>query len=161
MINTATTSYGYNLDILQSYQPTQTGAKSKDSLYFFELPANRIGSPKRISSTDINGKTINQDYQLTAQTYQISSLVRAPKTYTASDILNDLAIYMQSDEFITALSAAGIGIMRITDIRANYFKDDKDQHQNSPSFDFTLTYNRTIIRNENPLTGINFTLERV
>jgi len=162
LIKTALTSYGYDVDILQAYQPVETGVKTKDSVYFFEVSTERIGQPNRISKWDtVQGKTINTDYQIIGITYQISVLVRSPKTYTASDILSDLSIYMQSSEFIAELESQGIGILAIKQMRANWFKDDRDQHQEAPSFDFTITYNRAIIRPEQTISTIEYKINGV
>jgi len=162
LINTALTSYGYDVDILQAYQPVEMGVKTKDSVYFFEVSTERIGQPNRISKWDtVQGKTINTDYQIMGITYQVSVLVRSPKVYTASDILSDLSIYMQSSEFITALESQGIGILAIKAMRTNWFKDDRDQHQEAPSFDFTLTYNRSIIRPERTINATEYKINGV
>jgi len=156
------TSYGYDVEILQSYQPTQTGARTNDAIYFSEVDTERIGHPQRLSAWDLlQGKMVSTDFQQTAITYQASTLVRSPKDYTPSDILNDLALYMNSAEFIDALESNGIRIFKIGNIRANWYKDDRDQHQNNPNFDFTLIYNRTIIRDDKAVSDIDYIIKGV
>jgi len=46
-------------------------------------------------------------------------------------------------------------------MRANWFKDDRDQHQEAPSFDFTITYNRAIIRPEQTISTIEYKINGV
>jgi hypothetical protein len=68
---------------------------------------------------------------------------------------------MQGSQFIEALKAQGFGIMRITDLRNPYFKDERDQFQASPSFDFTLSYNRTLVRDGRVISDIRIDTDRV
>jgi hypothetical protein len=68
---------------------------------------------------------------------------------------------MQGREFINILQVAGVALLKISDIRNPYFKDDRDQFQASPSFDFTLIYNRSLIRDGQAIESIEFNIDRV
>ncbi len=161
------TTYGYPVTVRQSYQPTQQGADTGATLYFFKVGDKRIGHPNRKSEWDVaNSKFVDTDVQRMEITFQISALVRqVPATTTtqktASDYLNMAAMIMQSREFINAVQAAGVAILKIGEVRNPYFKDDKDQFEASPSFDFTLMYNRTMIRDGKAVELIEFNTKRV
>jgi hypothetical protein len=94
-------------------------------------------------------------------TYQLSALNRQPDTTTASDLLNSASMIMQGDKFIKALKGSGVGILRITEIRNPYLKDDRDQWQAMPSFDFVLSYNRTITRSGRVISAYEVDVKRV
>lgn len=161
------TAYGCPVTIRQSYQPTQQGAETGASLYFYKIGDKRIGHPNRQSEWDVlNSKFVDTDFQRVETTFQITALVRQIPTATttqktASDYLNIASMYMQGREFINALQSAGVAILKIGDIRNPYFKDDRDQFEASPSFDFTLMYNRTMIRDGKAVELIEFNTERV
>lgn len=57
-----------------------------------------------------------------------------------SDLANTIASIMQSQAALNALVAEGAGILRITDVRVNYFKDDFDQYAQSANFDFIISH---------------------
>ncbi len=160
LFKSSLTSYGYNIEILQAYQPTQTGIK--DALYFFDITTERLGYPIRSSKWDaVQSKTISTDTQLLATTFQASALVQSRTAYTSLDVLTNLSMYIQSSEFIEELGKNDIGVFTIKEIRENWFKDDRDQYQSSPSFDFTLTYNRAMIRQDKTISTIEYKLNGV
>lgn len=164
LIKAGLTANGVTAVMRQSYQPTEEGAESATALYFFKVGDKRLGHPKRSSAWNtLLSKEVDTDTQLHEATWQISAWVRQTPTsdQTASDVLAITAMYMQGAQFVEALKAAGIGILRITDLRNPYFKDERDQFQASPSFDFTISYNRTMIRDGRALSLIETNFKRV
>jgi len=143
------TEYGFPLVALkQSNQPTQQGVNRLPTVYFFKVSDRRYGflksEDKWNADTQVMVHTESQTYE---SIFQLSALaIQDPKdtdSITASDLVSYAASILQSDLTVQALLAEGIGILRITDIRNPYFKDDRDQFEASPSFDFTLVYDRT------------------
>lgn len=164
LIKSGLTANGITATMRQSYQPTEQGAESGAALYFFKVGDKRIGHPKRSSAwNSLLGKEIDTDTQLHESTWQISAWVRQTPTsdQTASDVLAITAMYMQGAQFVEALKAAGVGILRVTDLRNPYFKDERDQFQSSPSFDFTISYNRTMIRDGRAISLVDINTKRV
>ena len=161
------TTYGYPITIRQSYQPNQQGAETGAALYFSKIGDKRIGNPKRSSIwDDVAGKFDYTDMQRVETTFQITALVKQTATTvqtqkTASDYLNMASVIMNGMEFIRALQNAGVGILRVTNIRNPYFKNDKDQFEASPSFDFTVIYNRELARFAEPIQTIEFNYNMV
>jgi hypothetical protein len=70
------------------------------------------------------------------------------------DVAHLTAALLQTWETIDALKAAGAGILRVTDVRCPYFKDDRNEFQPFPSFDFTITHERVIIRTGKTITTV-------
>jgi len=164
LLNAGLTANGISATVKQSFQPTEEGAESDASLYFFKVGDKRIGSPLRKSEWDtLLGKEIDTDVQLHEATWQLSAWVRQTpsSTVTASDVLATAGMIMQGAQFIEAVKEYGIGILRITDIRNPYFKDDRDQFQASPSFDFVISYNRSMGRDGKAVSLIEFNTTRV
>ena len=156
------TALSHSVTIIQSNQPTVQGAVKSDSMYFYKIGDKRVGHPHRINEWDtLAGAMVDNDVQLMEATFQLSALVRQPDTITASDLLNDAAMIMQSDSFIKTLKNAGVGILRIGEIRNPYFQDDRDQFQAMPSFDFILSYNRSINRTGKVISAYEFDINRV
>lgn len=167
LIKNGMTAYGHPVTIMQSFQPTQQGAENGASLYFFKVDDKRIGHPSRKSIWDtLLGKTIDTDTQRMEATFQVNALVKQiPQTNqtqpTASDYLNVCSMLVQGGEFVEALRNAGIAILRVSEIRNPYFKNDKDQYEAMPSFDFTIAYNRTLIRDGKTIETIGLNVNRV
>lgn len=164
LLKAGMTAYGYPVIIKQSYQPTEQGSDSEPQLFFTKVGDKRLGHPQRKSVWDtLLGKQIDTDTQLMEATYQLTALVRQTPTSekTASDYAHTAAMLMSGSEFLLALKAGGVGLLRITEVRNPYMKDDRDQFQASPSFDFTLSFNRDIIRDGKAIALIEINTERV
>lgn len=129
--------------VKQSNQPTQQGIPKTPTVYFFKVSNKRYGFLGRHDEWVVN-RMLHHERQYMEITFQIMALVLqfpiTPNQYTASDLVNEVASIMQSDNTRDILNQSGIGILRVTDISNPYFVDDRDQFEASPSFDFTLTY---------------------
>lgn len=128
----------------QSNQPTQQGINSSPTVYFFKIFNKRYGFLGRYAQwEEKSSQMVHTESQYYETTFQVSALVRqfpiTPNQYTASDLVNEVASIIQSDNTINILNNSGVGILRVTDISNPYFIDDKDQFEASPSFDFVLT----------------------
>ena len=129
----------------QSNQPTQQGANTGPTVYFFKVGTKRYGFLGRGDIWDPNlSKMVHTESQYYETTFQVSALVRqfpiTPNQYTAADLVDEVASIMQSDKTRDILNESGVGILRVQEIRNPYFVDDRDQFEASPSFDFVLTY---------------------
>lgn len=134
--------------LARNFQPRQQGANSSPYVYFVKVGDHRYGSPQRKGVLDSQANTFTHtEIQLYESTYQFSAWVpQDPKDVTSlseSDILNTVSGIIQSDAMLSAFNAAGVGILRVTDVRNPYIVDDHDQFEAVPSFDVTLTHKRT------------------
>lgn len=140
--------------VKQANQPTQQGANTGRTVYFFKLDDVRYGTPHSNAYFDTAEQKEKLRYvQVYETTFQIEALVRQiPQEpvdimqYTASDLVNVVAEILQSDSAIQSFIDADVGILRITNIRNTYFVDDRGQHEAVPSFDFTLTHKQIYVK---------------
>lgn len=133
-----------NVVVQQANQPTQQGIPTNPTVYFYKVANKRFGFLER--KDDWNPNTARMDHherQYYETTFRIQALVLqsvTSPTYTASDLANEVASILQSDNTLAILNAQGVGILRITEISNPYFTDDRDNFEALPSFDFTLLY---------------------
>ena len=132
-----------NVVVKQANQPTMQGINKGPTVYFFKVTSKRYGFLGRHDKW-VDGGFQHTESQYMESTWQISALVTqypiTPNQYTASDLVQEVAAIMQSDNARAILNNSGVGILRVTDISNPYFVDDRDQFEASPSFDFVLTY---------------------
>jgi hypothetical protein len=144
IIQTGLVTNGFpNVIVKQANQPTQQGVNTGPTVYFFKVSSKRYGFLGRKDRWDSDAETmIHTESQYYETTFQVSALVqqnpKTPNQYTASDLVNEVASILQSDNTIDTFNESGIGILRVTDLVNPYFVDDRDQFEASPSFDFVL-----------------------
>jgi hypothetical protein len=136
---------GFNtVSVKQNYQPTMQGANTNPTLYFFKVASKRYGWLGRLDEwSTIDSEMVHTESQYFESMWQIMAMVTqnpaTPDQFTASDLADEAASIMQSDNTRAILNDSGIGILRITDIINPYFTNDHDDYQSMPSFDFVLT----------------------
>ena len=111
--------------LLRNYQPTQQGAYTTPTVYFFKITDRRYGHTKRRDAWNaLTGMFDHVEVQKYESTYQFSAQVpqdpAATSALTESDVLNLVSSIMQSDAILSAFQAAGVGILRVTDVRNPY-----------------------------------------
>ena len=154
------------IPVKQSYQPTNQGANTEPTIYFHKLPDHRYGFLKRKSVWDQEEEImVHTEAQWYESTFQINALAtqnpKDPTALTANDIVNIVASIIQGDAGRGAFQTAGVGILRISEIRNIPFLDDRDRYEYEPSFDFTLTHEQVIISASPVITTEEFNIKRV
>lgn len=147
-VETTMTALGTTIQIVSAYQPETQGTETTATIYFSKVADKKIGMAKILKSFNHTSNKFDKSHvQRYESTFQVEAVVRntTASDLTNSDILNMVAIIMNTDEYIQTIASSGVKILRITDIRNPYFKDEREQFQAMPSFDFTLVYNRAII----------------
>lgn len=147
VISAGLTARGITVGIVQNYQPEQQSVPTADTVFVYKLHGHRYGSPAR-NDTFTDGVMTHTETQVWEATYQISALVTinpaTPSQRTAGDYLDAVSGVLQGEAGIAALLTAGIGVQRIMQVRNPFFKNDRMQFQNDPSFDVTLTYSESV-----------------
>jgi hypothetical protein len=64
---------------------------------------------------------------------------------TANDLAERLRMLVQSPQYVAALRAQGIGLQIPTAIRPLVFRNESEQFEDHPTFDFTVSYKSSII----------------
>jgi len=149
LLNSGYTALGIS-DVLvkQAYQPTLQGVPTNRAIFLSKILAPRYGYPgvtDTYNPGDDDFDTVESIWR--SPTFQIAGLATQDPTditsLTASDIVEKAADILQARSSRQTLLASGIGIQRIQDIREIYFIDDRDRHEQIPSFDFTISYRVT------------------
>lgn len=152
--------------VKQSNQPTMQGVNTNPTVYFFKVGNKRYGWLGRNDVWDsFSAQMVHEESQYIESTWQMQALVLqnplTPNQYTASDLVNEVASIMQSDNTRDILNTSGIGILRVTDVTNPYFVDDRDNFEASPSFNFVLVY-ENIRTSQNPIiSGFAATVDGV
>ena len=133
--------------LARNFQQRQQGAASAAYVYFVKIGDHRHGSPKRSDVyNEVTGLFDHTETQTYETTYQFSAWVPQDPSnvtqLTESDTLNIVSGIIQSDAILAAFSAAGVGVLRVTDVRNPYIVDDRDRFEAIPTFDIVLTHQR-------------------
>jgi len=136
------------VELARNFQARQQGASSGPIVYYFKVSDRRYGHPKRRDVwNSTTGRFDSVDDQQYQSTIQFSAWIPQDPAnvsgLTESDILNMVSGIMQSDAMLSAFRAAGVGILRIADVRNPYIVDERDRFEAVPTFDIDLTHTRT------------------
>lgn len=134
-----------NVVVRQSFQPTLQGAESGGVVYFYKLFDYRYGSLGYRDEWDIDNDVMRHvEIQHYETTFQINAMwIQNPSDVnglTASDLVNIVSQIMQQPSTFELFASNDVGILRITEVGNTYFKDDYNNFEASPSFDFTLSH---------------------
>lgn len=140
-----------DIPVIRSYQPTEQGVSTNATVYYDTISNYQYGFLGRSAfpNNPDPDKMNLVETQYYEATYQISGLVISnplnTNTFTALDLVSTVASILSSDASRETLKLSDIGILRITDIRNQNFIDDRDRFEQSPNFDFVLTYKQVNI----------------
>lgn len=152
--------------VVAANQPTSQGRTDTATVYFFPVTDARYGWQHRKLEYDqpndeftaSESQWIESQFQLFALAPQDPENLALP---TAKDLLNTVALIMNGAPFRRLLREQGVGVQRIAAIRAPYFTNDRQQFEESPSFDFTVSHKRTIIETDPVVDSTEFDQTRV
>ena len=167
-IRTGAALVGLPVDIRvkQASQPTQQGAESNPAIYLTKISHNRYGWP---GYTEFFDKDRLQMRRRTTQVYQTTFQVNAlaiqdpqnENSLTASDLLDKAASLLNGPAGMSLMRKAGIGVLRVTDVRNPYFKDDSGRFEASPSFDIVLTHKTVTVSDIDSVAVTEINIGRV
>lgn len=168
LLNEGFTHMGADCEVEQGYQPSSQGANSKNAVYIAKPMNAQYGwTGQRTEYNEANDNFDISSDTMMAPTFQVSSLAAVNDDLSIEGVLtsDDLAVmalqWLQSDYSILKMQEVGLGIERISVVRPGFFTGDKDDYLNSPTFDFKLTYTKTIAFTVEKLTGVILNINRV
>lgn len=124
------------------FQSTKQGREENMVMFF---PINENGHGWQGRNYNVQGKNANhQENQLSEKTYQVQALVSDLGNYTAGDMTAIARMIVNSLPFVTALRKQNMGVQRATGIRRPYFLNDQGNYEQNPSFDFNVTFTRSL-----------------
>ncbi|MEX9216283.1 hypothetical protein AB7Z50_18530 [Providencia rettgeri] len=143
---------GITIPVKAGFQSSKQG-REENMVMFFPISENGYGWQGR--KYDIQGRNANhQENQLSEKTYQVQALISRFDDYTAGDVTAIVRMVVNSLPFVTTLKQQGIGVQRASNIRRPYFLNERGDYEQNPSFDFNVTFKRTVHFN----TGVIQTL---
>lgn len=133
-----------NVKVLQAYQPIANGANTTPTVYLSRISDKRYGFNRRVSVDDFSGNQITTNTQIIETTFQVNAWIKRSlkdvNQFTANDLVHKVSAVLSTDETMTFLKGKNLSILRITEIRNPYFKDNNNQNEASPSFDVTVIH---------------------
>lgn len=136
--------------ILQDYQPTQQGVPEARVVYLHKLNTPRYGHPikKSVYNSTTGEFDVNESFWR-VPSWQVSTRAQQDPEdltgLTSSDLADTVADILQMSSTRETLLQSEIGIERITQVRILHEVNDKDRFEETPSFDFTLSYKKTYV----------------
>ena len=157
---------GIVIDMRQSMQPTAEGIPEGPCLFAHLVTDVRHGWPQRKDQWNADAEEfqhVESEQMLT--TLQFSAQApRNPADLTAltpGDYAKAAAAAMQSDVFLADLRAAGVGVLRIGQVRTGYTTGDRDEFDPDPSFDVTFTHRDETVEVIRPIESLEIEIHRV
>lgn len=151
--------------VLAAFQPTTQG-RVPDGVYIHAISDNRYGWQERTDQYDVlTGDQTHTEAQWHESMFQVQGFAqRDPDNLalpTAKDLTDTIAMLMQSQQFRQKLSKEGVGVQRITQVRAPYFVNDQGNFEQNPSFDVTFSHKRVITQTTPSITDLELQQTRV
>lgn len=133
-----TADRGLMVTVWQADNPTTQGRTSGPTIWLHRAMGDRrYGWTRRADDAD----GVQQEEQLVETTLQINTLDPSPDAYP-SDLGNVAIDILQGGVALTALRAAGLAVLRITDLRTPAVRNDQQEFEVTPGFDVTLQHRR-------------------
>lgn len=146
------TAFGIaDIQVRQTAQPTIQGAYSAPTALLTIIPGDTPrGWPSRADTWDEDNQVmVHTELQQYESTFQLACMVTQDPANvsqkTAKDYCRLLRAIMQSDAGREQFRLAGAGIYQPSEIRQMPWRNDQDEFQYEPSFDFTLTHKQVIV----------------
>jgi hypothetical protein len=154
------------VDVTSSFQPNNQGRLDGPVLYFVEIGDVPHGAQRNSQQTDIGtGQTTVTSAQRMRISYQVQGFAPADVTdltvLRAADVVKLALMLMASPPFIAALKANGMGIEKIPSTKPNFVVNDRAQFEAGPTFEFTISYQRSIIQKSAIIQTAEFATHRV
>ncbi|MEX6211755.1 phage gateway protein [Providencia hangzhouensis] len=153
------TEIGLDIPVKAGFQPIKPG--SEDNMVMF-FSINERGHGWQGRNYNIQGKNANhQENLLSEKTYQVQTVITQLGSYTANDIAAMVRMVINSLPFVTALRKQGIGVQRATDIRQPYIVNEHGDYEQTISFDFNVTFKRSLFPDTAAISALYPNLHRI
>ena len=143
---------GIDIPVKAGFQSTKQG-REDNMVMFFPINENGHGWQGRHYNV--------QENQLSEKTYQVQALITDLGNYTAGDITAIVRMIVNSLPFVTTLRKQGIGVQRATSVRQPYFVNDYGDYEQNPSFDFNVTFKRSLFPDTAAISALYPDIHRI
>jgi hypothetical protein len=157
-IEAATANSGWAYEALQKDQPTQQGVPIAPTVFLQKMFDDHFGPQSSSNTYDAaNRRFIAAEVQIVVTHFQISALVtQNPDDLsipTASDVVNQVKLYLQHRETLKELRAAGIKGIQVKKVDNQPFVNDKERFEFHPTFGLEVQHERRIERTAPAVTS--------
>lgn len=143
-----------DIHVTRSYQPSTqyVGARESTAKYqIFVSPVTPSATIGRGHTDKLNGDVLERDYrEIVPATFQIDILSDFNPLnvddYEAMDLANAARNMIMQLDAISNLTALGIFIEKATAVRPSFTVTSDAEFESTPSFDLSLTYNSSYIK---------------
>lgn len=148
-----------NGDYMMRFQPLQQGRPDDRTVYMHKISDRRYGA-RTVSQRYIAGNIVTRrETQSMETTFQFSVTQPAAlqdNELTHGDVLKIIAATLQSDDALRFLIANGASVLRVADIRTIYVTNDRNQHEEQPTFDLVLKHDDVFVDGQPFFNTFNF-----
>ena len=148
--------YGYDCAVQAGRQPSKQLLRD-NTVYLFAISENRHGVQRR-SYSPSDGMMGHVESALVSKTVQVQAFRKHDITdlsdYTASDLCAVVKMIISSLPYIELLQSQGVGVSNVIDMREPEFINAAGDYEKNPSFDFDLSFTRTITPSTKPVINI-------
>ena len=148
--------YGYDCSVQAGRQPTKQLLRD-NTVYLFAISENRHGVQRR-SYAPAAGLMGHVESTLVSKTVQVQAFrkhdISDLDDYTASDLCAVVKMIISSLPYIELLQSQGVGVSNVVDMREPEFINAAGDYEKNPSFDFDLSFTRTIKPSTKPVINI-------
>ncbi|AWS52251.1 phage gateway protein [Providencia rettgeri] len=150
---------GIDIPVKAGFQSTKQG-REDNMVMFFSI--NESGHGWQGRNYNVQGNDANhQENQLSEKTYQVQAFITQLGPYTANDITAIARMVVNSLPFVTTLRKQGIGVQRATSVRQPYFVNDYGDYEQNPSFDFNVTFKRSLFPDTAAISALYPDIHRI
>ncbi|ELX8378371.1 hypothetical protein AB7Y49_06850 [Providencia vermicola] len=133
----------------------------EDNMVVF-FPINEHGHGWQSRTYHVQGnKAGHQEHQLSEKTYQVQVFVNQIEHYTSTDIAAIVRMIVNSLPFATTLRKQGIGVQRATSVRQPYSVNEHGDYEQNPSFDFNVTFKRSLFPDTAAISALYPDIHRI
>lgn len=145
-------------DVRQGVQPFVSSIK-KPTLVITMLSSPHYGWQH--SSDEIGDKIIHKEKLYQEFNFSLQAIQKTGGVNQSLNVINAIALFLNSDQGVNALQIRGYGIDRIREIRTGFVSNDSDVYERVPSFDFTVNTLQTLTSDVPEIAKIDEDLRRL
>lgn len=154
------------VNVTSSFQTDNQGRLDGPVLYFVEIADDPHGAQKTGTTKDIaTDQIIDTSMQRMRITYQVQGFAPVNKTdltvLRAGDVVKLALMLLKSPVFLKALKANNMGLEKIPSTKPNFVVNDRAQFEAGPTFEFTMSYRRSIIQQSAIIQTADLAIHRV
>lgn len=136
------TEQNIQVPVIAGYQSKKAGRENNFVMFFNVVEGGHGWQGRRYNPIDDNANHV--EVQKAEKTIQVQGFCDDSSGLTALDLTATVRMIVNSLPFVEALKKSGVGIQRASAVRTPFFENDRGDYEMNPSFDFKVTFDRSI-----------------